>query len=153
MELPLGRTSLQSCPWAQGSDPCPALGIPCPSQTLQWNSPSSCQWGRGHRGSVPSSPFPHQGRRILPACSELVFALFPTSWQQAGGALQTWTCLVMDHLFTLTQSPVPSAPPGAQHARSCLGQGWAGAGAPQGLPQCPEVGSVPGTSSFQRSIC
>lgn len=41
---------------------------------------------QGHRGSAPSSPFPSSGKEdSRKTHSELIFSLFPTSWQQAVG--------------------------------------------------------------------
>lgn len=59
-------------------------------------------------------------------------------------------------MFILDREPHSHQPHQEQwDGRSWLGPGqaWAGAGAPQGLPQRPEVGSVPETSNFQGSIC
>lgn len=113
---------------------------------------------RGPQGFCAQQPIPPVGKEDSPTThSELVFSLFPTSWQQAGGVPSSDLDMFGygSSCSHWTETLFPSAPPGAEGWKELAGpcQGWAGAGASQGLPQCPEVGSVPETSNFQGSIC
>lgn len=76
--------------------------------------------GQGAQGSVPSSPFPHQGRRILPQHTQNW--CFPAASRLGELLLQTWTCLVMDHHVHSGQR-APFYQP--TRSRGMEGAGWA----------------------------
>lgn len=117
-----------------GSDPCPGSELPpelaVSSQTLPlgMEQPQLLCLEQGAQGFCAQHPIPPSGKEDSPTThSQLVFSLFPSSWQQAGE-------LFLDMFgsgsscSSWTESPLPSAPPGAVDGRS-----WAGAGAPQGV--------------------
>lgn len=110
-------------------------------------------------------PFPRsgEGRGAQPSCSQLPqqplhgarTRMFRGAAVIPSEAPSAPACPTK-RMFILDREP-HSHQPHQEHwdGGSWLGpsQDWAGAGAPQGLPQCPEVGSVPETTNFQGSIC